>query len=136
MEYITTGETKLRVRFTECDSMRVVHHSQYVRYFEIGRTEIMRMKGLPYSEIEDKGFFIIVLKVEAEYKLPAKYDDIITIKAGMRPLDGVRLIFDYQILNQSNQLLVSGTTTHVFADANTFKPVRPPKEFIEIVASK
>ncbi|MBL0332279.1 MAG: acyl-CoA thioesterase [Chlorobiota bacterium] len=133
--YVATGETTLRVRFTECDSMQVVHHSQYIRYFEIGRTEIMRAKGLPYSVIEKEGFFIIVLSVECSYLKPARYDDVLTLKAKLRKLTGVRLYFDYEILNEKNELLVTGTTCHAFADSSNFKPVKPPKDFIEIVCS-
>ena len=69
-----------RVRYDECDPMGLVHHSVYLQYFEIGRTELLRASGGRYRDMEDAGLLVVVVRVDCRYKSPARYDDLIKIE--------------------------------------------------------
>jgi len=72
--------TEIRVRYCETDAMGFLHHSNYLNYFEIGRTELFRDQGGDYRAMEESGLFFVVVKVTVNYRLPARYDDVLTLK--------------------------------------------------------
>ena len=72
--------SKLRARYSETDQMGIIHHSKYVNWFEIGRTDYIRELGESYGDIEREGFYLPVIGVEVSYKTPAKYEDLVTIE--------------------------------------------------------
>lgn len=125
--------TSYRVRYSDTDKMGVVYHGGYLRLFEIGRTEYLRDRGLPYSELEASGYMLPVLESHCEYLLPAHYDDLIEIVTCIEPLDGARMTIRYE-LRRAHQTLVRGWTRHTFVRAENFRPTRPPKIFLDIVA--
>ena len=77
---MTTGEIQIRVRYAETDRMGLLHHANYLVYFEQARTELLRDRGRTYKDMEDEGFFLVVAKLEVKYKLPAHYDDVLTVR--------------------------------------------------------
>ncbi len=121
----------MRVLFGDTDAMGVAYYGRYLRWFEVGRTELMRKWGLPYSNLADRGIHLPVRRAECVYLLPARYDDEIHIFSGIEDLKGVRVKFAYRI-EKENILLTSGETEHVFTDGEG-NVLRPPKEIISVL---
>lgn len=119
------NENVIRVRYQETDQMGVVYHSNYLIWLETGRAELMRKIGLPYSELEEGGVKIVVVKAYLEYKKPARYDDLITIVTKLSSLEGPRVTFDYEVKNK-DLLLAKGYTEHVFVNEQG-RPALPKK---------
>ena len=79
-------ETKIRVEYHHTDQMGVVHHSNYVKFFEVARTEWLRANGLTYAEMERRGVMMPIVDVQVKYRMPAYYDELITVKAMVEEL--------------------------------------------------
>lgn len=120
---------KLRVRFAETDAMGVVYHGNYFPWFEIARTKLLADYGLPYRELQDAGFMLPVLEAHAEYKISAKYDDEISVRAMMKTAPRVRIRIDYEV-RRGNELLCTGTTVHAFMNREG-RAIRPPEFFLK-----
>ncbi|QWU17844.1 acyl-CoA thioester hydrolase [Paenibacillus sophorae] len=95
----------LRVRYQESDQMGVVYHSNYLNWFEIGRTEMLRGLGFSYLELENRGVLLPVTSAELQFKRSAKYDDTIAVYARMSSFTPLRLAFDYEVRRVSGQEL-------------------------------
>ncbi len=126
--------TDYRVRYSDTDKMGVVYYGNYMRLFEIGRTELLRSAGLPYAELEADGYLMPVLEAHAQYMLPARYDDIVTIETRYTMEHSPVLMLQYE-LRRGVDTLASGWTRHSFVSATEFKPVRPPRRFFDAMAS-
>ncbi len=109
------NEIKVRVRYKETDQMGVAYYANYLVWFEVGRTEMMRSLGLPYLEFEKSKIFLPVLKVFCEYKQPARYDDELTVVTRLESLQNVRLLFNYNI-RRGDEHLAGGYTEHAFVN--------------------
>ena len=127
-------ETKTRVRFGETDKMTYVYYGNYALYYEIGRTEMLRTLGITYKDMEENGTILPVLELHVQYVKPSYYDDLLTIRTFLKEKPTARIRFDYEIYNQNNELVNKGYTILAFAHAGTFKPTRPPKYFMELIA--
>jgi len=111
------GETTLRVRYAEVDSMRIVHHSRYIVYFEEGRSAYARQRGKPYSQFEADGFFLTVTEVKVRYIQPARYEQSITVRAWISEMKSRGLTFEYEIVDaDKGTKLVIGSTKHICVD--------------------
>jgi len=95
--------TTTRVRYAETDQMGVVYHANYVVYFEIGRTDFMRQRGILYSEMEREGVVLAVVDVSARFIKPARYDDLLLIDTRLTRATNVRVQFDYHIYQAQNE---------------------------------
>ncbi len=105
--------SKVRVRFVDTDMMGVVHHSNYIQYFELARIEYLRRRGLDYSSWVKMGFHLPVIEVAARYKKPAYLDDLLTVEARLTTLSRVKVGFEYRVLRdgpEGEQLLATGAT--------------------------
>lgn len=125
----------LRVRYQETDQMGVVYHANYLNWFEIGRTEWVRDKGLTYQELESKGIYLPVVDLGASYHQPAYYDDVITIYTRIKEFTPIRISFEVNV-KREDTLLASGWTKHVWVGSD-FKPIRLNKkapEWYEILS--
>lgn len=120
-----------RVRYAETDRMDVVHHSNYLIWFEAARIQMLDEIGLPYKQLEQDGFMIPVLGVEIDYKRPAFFDDHLEIHLFMKEIGRARFHFEYEV-RRDGTLLATGKTTHGFMDPNG-KALRPPAFFTEHV---
>jgi acyl-CoA thioester hydrolase len=127
-------ETQLRVQYYETDQMGVVHHSNYIRYFETGRTELMRNLDLSYIELENSGIVMPITAVEVKYLYPAYYDNIIRIRSFIKEIPKVRVTFYYEIYNEQEKLLVEGSTTLAFVNKTTGRPQRVPEKMIQVLS--
>jgi acyl-CoA thioester hydrolase len=105
-----TGEIQVRVRYAETDRMGLLHHANYLVYFEQARTELLRASGRTYKDMEDEGFFLVVAKMEVKYKLPAHYDDVLTIRTTVTRTTPVRIEHKYEVLC-AGTLLAEGFST-------------------------
>ncbi|MDQ0337855.1 acyl-CoA thioester hydrolase [Caldalkalibacillus uzonensis] len=120
----------LRVRYQETDQMGVVHHANYIKWFEIGRTELLRQLGTDYRRVEEQGLLLPVIEVTCQYKKPALYDDEIHIITTVSDYTGVKLTFAYEVY-RGEELLVTGTTAHCWTTPQ-LKPVNLKKAWPEL----
>lgn len=114
----------LRVRYGDTDQMGFVYYAHYLRWFEIGRAELMRAQGLSYRDIEGAGVALPVLEAGCRYFKPARYDDALAIETGVAELTRASVRFGYRV-TRAGEVLASGFTRHCFMD-RAGKPVRPP----------
>jgi len=112
-----THRTEIRVTYAETDAMGIVYYANYLRWFEVGRTELMRHLGLAYKEMEALGTFLPVSEVFCKYHASARYDDLLIIETSIDFLKRASIQFSYRLLRKGDEsLLVSGTTLHAFVD--------------------
>lgn len=122
------SRTQVVVRYAETDMMGVVYHGNYLPWFEVGRTTLLKELGLPYRQLEAEGFRLPVLEVTAKYLRPAVYDDTITIVTTMRERPLLRIRLEYEV-RRGEELLATGSTVHAFIDREG-RPVRPPASVV------
>ena len=129
------NKTEIRVIYADTDQMGVVYHSNYLRYFEIGRTELLRELGISYKDMEACGLFLPVKEVFIDYKISIKYDDIIVINTCIDKLKNVSLKLKYEIRNKedSDLLYTTGYTLHPFINKNG-EIIRPEDYLYDIMA--
>ncbi len=121
------SEVNIRVRYNETDQMGYVHHANYACFYELGRTELFRKIGFPYSELEKSGVMLPVFSLKVNYLKPAFYDEKITIKTYLRKMPKVKLMFDYEIFNEKGILLNTGETSLAFINKETRIVMRAPQ---------
>ncbi len=126
------SELFLDVRYYETDQMGIVHHSNYVRYFECGRTDMLKKVGLPIEKIEEAGVMLPVVSVECRYKTPAVLGDTLRIVTSVDEVPRARLVIRNEVYNPSDQLVCEGSVTLGFIDSNTRRPVRCPEMLVKI----
>ena len=127
--------TEYRVPYADTDQMGVVYYGNYMALFERARNELMRACGYTYKECEAEGFMLPVVHAEADYRSPAKYDDLLEISAWVRLQKGVRIEIACEVRRKGeDQLLVSGYTRHVFVSTRNFRPCPPPQRFLDSIA--
>ncbi|SEP54983.1 acyl-CoA thioesterase [Flavobacterium urocaniciphilum] len=124
-------EFTVRVRYAETDQMGVVYHGNYAQYFEMGRVEWLRNLGVSYKWMEENGVMLPVVALEMNYKKPARYDDLLTVKTILKSQTSVKIEFDYEIYNEEKQLLTTGYSMLVFVDMKTGRPMVPPSYVTE-----
>jgi acyl-CoA thioester hydrolase len=120
-------ETAIRIRYKDTDRMGVVYYGNYLTFFEIGRTELMRCLGIPNSALEARGYTLPVVDAAATYRGNVGYDEIITVRTTISRTTRVTIRFDYQVLDESGRLLVTGHTIHACLDSS-MKPSRVPED--------
>ena len=122
----------LDVQYYETDQMGIVHHSNYIRYFEIGRMAMLKEVGLPMHKIEESGFMMPITAVDCRYRVPAKLGDRLRVVTWISEMPKARLTVHTEIYNQDDQLLSNGSVTMGFIDTVTRRPVRCPQMLIDI----
>ena len=123
------SRAQITVRYAETDMMGVVYHGNYLPWFEVGRTTLLRECGLPYRELEAQGYLLPVIEVGLKYLKPAVYDDTITIITRLHEKPLLRIRLEYEV-RRGEELLVTGFTVHGFINKSG-EPVRPPAAFTE-----
>lgn len=131
----STHASNIRVRYSETDQMRFVYYAHHFVYYEVARTEWLSANGLPYDQMEQRGFAIPVLEAHCQYLSPARYGDCLVVALSATLQGGLRLRFDYRTFRGSldGELLATGWTIHVCMDPSG-KPRRPPAELRAIWA--
>jgi acyl-CoA thioester hydrolase len=119
---------QVTVRYAETDMMGIVYHGNYLPWFEIGRTTLLKEMGLPYRQLEADGYRLPVLEVAVKYLRPAVYDDTLTIITKMKEKPALRIRLEYEVY-RGTELLATGQTMHAFVDREG-RPVRPPAHVV------
>ena len=107
---MVSGEITIRVRYAETDQMGLLHHANYLVYFEQGRTELLRSQGVTYRDIEAQGFYLVLTKLQVRYRSPAFYDDLLTLRTTIVRTTLVKIEHQYE-LRRDGVLLADGQTT-------------------------
>jgi acyl-CoA thioester hydrolase len=110
-----TGEIQIRVRYAETDRMGLLHHANYLVYFEQGRTELLRKTGRTYKDVEDEGFYLVLAKIEVRYRAPARYDDLLTLHTTVIRRTPVRIEHEYRLV-RGTEVLAEGSSTLACVD--------------------
>lgn len=110
-----SGEITIRVRYAETDRMGLLHHANYLVYFEQGRTELLRDRGLAYRELEDQGFYLVLARIEVRYRNPVHYDDLVRLRTTVERVTAVRIDHCYEMF-RDNLLLAEGRSTLACVD--------------------
>lgn len=126
-------EIQVRVRYSETDQMGVVYHGNYVPYFEMGRVEWLRNKGVSYKSMEERGIALPIVSMNINYKKSARYDDLLTVKTTFKSQTSVKIEFDCEIRNEENELLTIAHFILVFLDLKTGRPIVPPTYINELL---
>ncbi|NMA46715.1 MAG: acyl-CoA thioesterase [Lentisphaerae bacterium] len=123
------GQLEYRVPYADTDQMGVVYYANYLVYFERSRNELMRAMGLTYKELEQRQLGLPVVSAHIDYKTPARYDDLLTIRAELAWIRGVRLQVDCSV-RRAEQVLATGYTIHAVIDLHSLRPARLPDELM------
>lgn len=134
MEINIVHSSFLRVRYADTDRMGYLYNGNYLAFFEVGRTEIMRHYGLKYKDLEDAGYLLPLRDAYVRYLSPAYYDDYLEIRTTLNYSGGGLIKFDYEILREG-ELISQGYTTHLFVTRDTRKVVKPPQIFLNTLSS-
>ncbi len=120
-------EIEERVRYAETDGMGIAHHKNYFVWFEAGRTEFCRRRGLTYREVESLGFFIVVVEASCRYKKPLRYDDRFIVRTVLEEATPKKFVFAYEILApDGGTVMAMGRTVHVVVDRKGRVSALPP----------
>ena len=125
-------EHYIDVRYYETDQMGIVHHSNYIRYFECGRMAMLKEVGLPMHKVEESGIMMPITAVECRYKVPARLGDTLRIVTTINEMPKARLTVNTEIYNQNGQLVSEGSVTMGFIDTVTRRPMRCPQILLDI----
>jgi acyl-CoA thioester hydrolase len=130
---IVTRDIPIRVRYNETDQMGIVHHSNYIFYYEVARTELMRSLGTSYREMEERGALLVVRDVRSRFVAPAYYDEVLTVRVSIREQPTVKVTFDFEIFNERGELIHTGEVVLACVDKVSRRPKRVPEWFTALL---
>ena len=127
-------EARIRVIYGDTDQMGVVYHANFFRYFEFSRMEFFRARGGSYSDMEREGYMLPIAEVSCQYKVPARYDDLLLIRPRVSELRRASLTFSYEVRREGDPatLLCTGHTLHACVGRDG-KPRRFPDMFLRLL---
>ena len=126
--------SSVRVRYAETDQMGVAYHGEYFAWFEVGRTDLLRGRGLTYRELEKEGLRLPVIETHARFLRPAYYDDVLEIRTEIESLSGARVAFSYEVHREGTEgALATGSTAHAAVDLQG-RPRRLPADLRSLLA--
>jgi acyl-CoA thioester hydrolase len=125
------SRVQVTVRYAETDMMGIVYHANYLPWFEVGRTTLLKEIGVPYRKLEEDGFRLPVLEIAAKFHRPAVYDDSVEVVTTLRERPLLRIRLDYEVL-RGDELLATGNSVHAFVDKQG-RPVRPPGWAVDMI---
>lgn len=123
--------TFVKVRYAETDQMGVVYHGNYAQYLELGRIDWLNQLGISYKWMEDNGVMLPVFNLSISFKKSATFDDQLRIVTELRQTPSVRIIFDYKIYNQIDDLLTVASTELIFINKDSNRPMKCPSYILE-----
>jgi acyl-CoA thioester hydrolase len=112
---LASHETEIRVRYQETDGQRRVHHANFLTYFEIGRTEMLRSRGATYRQFEEAGLFLVVSEASCRYRAAAEYDDLLLVRTYVEKVGGASIEHGYEVIRDKT-IIASGKTIVVCVD--------------------
>ncbi len=126
------SESRTRVRYKETDQMGIAHHSNYIVWFEIGRTDLCRVAGVEYKEIESRGYLLVVSEIGCRYRTPYRYDEEVVMRTTIESLNRRGIRFGYELLDGEGRALHGhGFSSHIWLDRDARKPVVAPPDLLE-----
>lgn len=126
-------ETRTRVRYAETDQMGIAHHANYIVWFEIGRTDLCRVAGFPYKQIEERGLILVVTEVTCRYRAPYRYDDEVVIRTSIAESMSRMMKFGYELWDGAGERLhATGMSSHVWVSRETRRPVLADEEVMRV----
>lgn len=126
--------TSMRVRYAETDRMGYCYYGNFAAFFEVARVEALRELGVTYRDMEDQGVVLPVLEYQIKYFKPAFYDELLRIETKIEAVKGARIFFSYTTFNEMDEELNKATTTLVFVDKGTKRPMNPPSYLVEVLS--
>lgn len=126
---MTTTKSHVCVRYAETDQMGVVHHAVYPVWFELARTDFIKVIGVSYSQMEAMGIYLPVAELTAKYRISAKYEDELTVETRIAKITPARIVFAYRVYKDDDPeqtTMVEGTSTHGWVDT-TMRPINMKK---------
>jgi acyl-CoA thioester hydrolase len=131
-EVALTDRTTFLVRFSEVDSMRIVWHGEYIRYFEDGRESFGKHYGITYTDVYNAGYMIPIVEVNCAYKHPLKVDDRVIVETRLINSEAAKIIFEYSVYRETDELLVAtGRSVQVFLNMNFELELISPEFFVQ-----
>jgi acyl-CoA thioester hydrolase len=122
-------QTPIEVRYQETDQMGVVYHANYLVWFEIGRTKFIEHLGLSYIEMEKNNVVSPVVDAQISFKKPVRYGERVFVETWLESYDGLKTVYGYQIVDENDDIRVSGSSRHVIVKKDTFRPLSLRKAF-------
>ena len=110
--------------------MGIAHHSNYLVWFEVGRTDLCREAGLPYRSIEERGYILVVTEVNCRYLAPFAYDDEVIVETSIGEAGSRMMRFEYILQTSGEELCATGFSRHVWLDRISRRPVVAPRELM------
>jgi len=130
-EPVASCDIQIRVRYSETDAMGYLHHARYFIYFEEGRTELLRRNGIRYRDMEQRGLFYVVARLQCRFRAPARYDDLLTLTTTTEKLTRVRVDHHYE-LARDGQLLAEANSTLVLVNRDG-RPTSLPDDWYQML---
>ncbi|MCC6278452.1 MAG: acyl-CoA thioesterase [Oligoflexia bacterium] len=121
---------EIRVPFFDTDAMGVVHHANHFRYFEVARIHHLRARGVNYKDWTDKGFHLPLVESHCRYRRPARFEDLLEVSVKVSR-QGVRFVFDYEMINKNTGELVATGYTHHVPVNDELKVIEPPQDLLD-----
>lgn len=122
-------KTPIKVRYSETDQMGVVYHANYLVWFEIGRTAFVEALGFQYHEMENHGVVSPIIHADVHFKQPIRYGQQAFVETWIEKYNGVRTTYGYRIIDEEDNVAVTGTTEHVIVQKDSFRPLSLKKQF-------
>jgi acyl-CoA thioester hydrolase len=129
-----TVDVDVRVRYVDTDQMGVVHHGNYVTWFEVGRTEFCRSRRFTYRDLESMGYRLMITDLRCLYRKAVRYDEVVTVRTRVKDLRRRMVTFGYEILcKETGTLIAKGDTRHICLDVSD-KPRTIPESFRSVLS--
>ena len=127
-------KAEVRVSYSDTDQMKFVYNGNYLKYFEVGRTELLRENGLPYKKIEEQGYYLPVREAFIKYKSPAFYDEVLIVESVVTEVPAVKIHIDHVIRSKERGVvIVEGYIELASINAKTNRPTRTPQFLVDVI---
>jgi acyl-CoA thioester hydrolase len=132
---MTILRSTFRARYAETDAMGVVHHAAYLPWLEVGRVDLLRAAGVPYTSIEVRGFLIVLSDIQVRYRSPARFDNLVTVETQLILLKTRHLSFGYRVLLESTgTLCVEARTDHIVVSRTSMRASQLPSDLLAVLS--
>lgn len=132
---MTILRSTFRARYAETDAMGVVHHAAYLPWLEVGRVDLLRVAGVPYTSIEERGFLIVLSDIQVRYRSPARFDTLVTVETQLILLKTRHLSFGYRVLLESTgTLCVEARTDHIVVSRTSMRATQLPSDLLAVLS--
>lgn len=132
---MTIHRSSFRARYAETDAMGVVHHAAYLPWLEVGRVDLLRAAGVPYTSIEERGFLIVLSDIQVRYRSPARFDTLVTVETQLILLKTRHLSFGYRVLLESTgTLCVEARTDHIVVSRTSMRATQLPSDLLAVLS--